>query len=726
MTNPTLVTTPFAESGDKNVIPESVGAQPQNATMQAGFPPVTQQKISEGGIPPERNDFNGILNLYGQHVVHLNKGLPYEFDAAFATAIGGYPLNARIMLADSDIVKNTAPNNTNDPNSVLTGWVKTNSASQIFDESGLSQQSYNNSIGLLAPLLETNTWEQNRDILQAVNDALYANYGGGTIRLPSGDFAMKGVTLDQNVHVVGNNTNIYHPDNFDTDIFRTRTFNTTYSATAGSFTINVANSDNIEVGCLIGLRGVGGINRTQNTFLVDPITSTDTTNLKVLDITGFSRTPTQSNILLCGSELITYETMGTDGLLTGVVRGALGTTATSHTTSQQIGVALRLVTEVIAKSGTSITVLDAPSLSVTNAEIMIGTKNTKVLNVNFIGDRQIGVAGWRWCPVRFVLHRFGEIDIYAEKTENVFSLNYSSDNRVKGVGKDVTKSNPSGVSIGSAVWFFQNCHRNKLDLKVVGDVWLSLALDDRTNTATEWDAPCNENYGTITAKYSNYNGAAFTTTGVVIASSNGNAFDVFCDKVFNATSIYNTEQTYNTDGFHMNCEGNSINVSAINCYRSINCAEAVGNNFTIYQRGNVVAPIIVEGNVVNSITTPTAGAFNRFRDGDYLNPGISFIADPSLGLWRSGAGDIRFQKSGVTMATIAPTGLAIPDGLAITGGTATGLRFGTSASQKYGFWGATPIVQPAIGVAATDPATTQTLVNNIRTALINAGLAKTS
>ena len=143
MTNPTLITTPFAENGDKNTIPESVGANPQNATMQAGFPPITQQKISEGGIPPERNDFNGILNLYGQHIVHLNKGLPYEFDQAFADAIGGYPLNARIMLDNGDIVKNTIPSNTNNPNSDMTGWVEVNSASQIFDENGKSQQEIN-------------------------------------------------------------------------------------------------------------------------------------------------------------------------------------------------------------------------------------------------------------------------------------------------------------------------------------------------------------------------------------------------------------------------------------------------------------------------------------------------------------------------------------------------------------------------------------------------------
>lgn len=146
MTNPTLVTTPFAENGDKNIIPESVGANPQNATMQAGFPPITQQKISEGGIPPERKDFNGAFNLVTQHLVHLNKGLPYEFDQAFADAIGGYPLNARIMLDNGDIVKSTAPNNTVNPNSDMTGWVKVNSASQIIESSGLTQQQFNDVI----------------------------------------------------------------------------------------------------------------------------------------------------------------------------------------------------------------------------------------------------------------------------------------------------------------------------------------------------------------------------------------------------------------------------------------------------------------------------------------------------------------------------------------------------------------------------------------------------
>lgn len=122
MTNPQLITTPFAENGTKNIIPEGGASEPQLATMQAGFPETTQRPINEGGIPPERADFNGILNLYGQHLVHLNKGLAYEFDQDFANSIGGYPLNSRIMLANGDIVQNTQEGNTNNPNSNMGGW----------------------------------------------------------------------------------------------------------------------------------------------------------------------------------------------------------------------------------------------------------------------------------------------------------------------------------------------------------------------------------------------------------------------------------------------------------------------------------------------------------------------------------------------------------------------------------------------------------------------------
>lgn len=56
---------------------------------------------------------------------------------------GGYLLNARVMLANGDIVKSTVDRNVNDPNVDMTGWVKTNTASQVITTSGETQQEVN-------------------------------------------------------------------------------------------------------------------------------------------------------------------------------------------------------------------------------------------------------------------------------------------------------------------------------------------------------------------------------------------------------------------------------------------------------------------------------------------------------------------------------------------------------------------------------------------------------
>lgn len=51
-----------------------------------------------------------------------------------------------------------------------------------------------------------------------------------------------------------------------------------------------------------------------------------------------------------------------------------------------------------------------------------------------------------------------------------------------------------------------------------------------------------------------------------------------------------------------------------------------------------------------------------------------------------------------------------------------GITVGVNATTPVSFYGAAPIVRPAVAVAATDAGTTQTLANSLRTALINLGL----
>lgn len=145
---PKLLKTPFAvdaAEGFRTDIQESTGAAPNSATYQVGFPPVTMQSIASNGMPPKGSDLNGVLYDITDNLVFLTQGGGYGFDAAYATSIGGYPLNARLRLTNGDIVKSTIDGNANDPNVDMTGWRKPQ-ASEIFDASGKDQQEVNNEL----------------------------------------------------------------------------------------------------------------------------------------------------------------------------------------------------------------------------------------------------------------------------------------------------------------------------------------------------------------------------------------------------------------------------------------------------------------------------------------------------------------------------------------------------------------------------------------------------
>lgn len=63
------------------------------------------------------------------------------------------------------------------------------------------------------------------------------------------------------------------------------------------------------------------------------------------------------------------------------------------------------------------------------------------------------------------------------------------------------------------------------------------------------------------------------------------------------------------------------------------------------------------------------------------------------------------------------------DGDRLSFGSTTGVRIGYSAAEKLSFYGAVPVVQPSgTPAAASDAATTQALVNDIRSKLITLGL----
>ena len=132
MPNPDLIPEPFAQSGDKNPIPleRAISDPIYRASWKAGFPPDTRLPRDLGGEAPDGLDFNGVLNALSQAVVFLQKGNAYQFDVSIAP----YPIGALVRSNDNlTTYQSTVPNNSNNPNSNMTGWRVYNGSGFIVD-----------------------------------------------------------------------------------------------------------------------------------------------------------------------------------------------------------------------------------------------------------------------------------------------------------------------------------------------------------------------------------------------------------------------------------------------------------------------------------------------------------------------------------------------------------------------------------------------------------------
>lgn len=106
----------------------------------------------------------------------------------------------------------------------------------------------------------------------------------------------------------------------------------------------------------------------------------------------------------------------------------------------------------------------------------------------------------------------------------------------------------------------------------------------------------------------------------------------------------------------------------------------------------------------------------------------TFDEDGFVFLNSSFAGSIYHFSSGLTAQyaieaapSFAPTAFAYLPGQIIDTDDTVGLKFGRLSTRRLGFFARTPQVQPSVGAAATDAATTMTLANNLRAAFLNAG-----
>lgn len=100
-TLPKVISSPIAEYGIKNEIPEQATGT-YLASIQEGYPEVTMTPVEEGGVPPAGGDLNGMFNVLSRFYFYTQNGGIYTFNQQISDAIGGYPKNAVLWYMAED------------------------------------------------------------------------------------------------------------------------------------------------------------------------------------------------------------------------------------------------------------------------------------------------------------------------------------------------------------------------------------------------------------------------------------------------------------------------------------------------------------------------------------------------------------------------------------------------------------------------------------------------
>lgn len=92
---PAILPGAFAAGGDKNTIPATNDGLSGLASIEKGFPPICQQPLAQGGLPPQRADFNGIFNLFSQFLLYVQNGGVFAYN-------NGLDYQPPCLVADPD------------------------------------------------------------------------------------------------------------------------------------------------------------------------------------------------------------------------------------------------------------------------------------------------------------------------------------------------------------------------------------------------------------------------------------------------------------------------------------------------------------------------------------------------------------------------------------------------------------------------------------------------
>ena len=78
----------FGSTADVNAIPETTPSGSGRASFSGLFPPVTQLPLDQGGIAPERGDFNALFKYLGEYLFYLMQGGMFSYSTDYDYTAG--------------------------------------------------------------------------------------------------------------------------------------------------------------------------------------------------------------------------------------------------------------------------------------------------------------------------------------------------------------------------------------------------------------------------------------------------------------------------------------------------------------------------------------------------------------------------------------------------------------------------------------------------------------
>ena len=80
-------------NADVNTLPATTPAGSGRASTNGLFPPITQQPLDEGGLAPERGDFNALFKYLGEYIYYAMQGGVYTYVTTYDYTAGNFVLH---------------------------------------------------------------------------------------------------------------------------------------------------------------------------------------------------------------------------------------------------------------------------------------------------------------------------------------------------------------------------------------------------------------------------------------------------------------------------------------------------------------------------------------------------------------------------------------------------------------------------------------------------------